>query len=226
MKKTLFLCGLLFVLAGCGQKAQEEVSNQQQKETKESVKEEVKKEETVKDEMVNEDMEITETENSSNISADWKTYKNEKYGYSFKYPKDWHVYENIDYSSCGPEYNSRKMDDSELILSKDKKEICEIIGSSIGYNFGGDILISVNEARVNINQEKNSYKNSKDYNISGFYGFVVPVLENTEMPRWNVTRFYTQANNFDYYIAVKQLDDKGNIDADLMKVVNSIFIEK
>lgn len=39
--------------------------------------------------------EATNTTSTTNQTADWKTYTNKRYGYSLKYPSDWHVW-NID----------------------------------------------------------------------------------------------------------------------------------
>ena len=36
----------------------------------------------------------SEEEATTGETADWKTYTNTKYGFSFKYPKDWYVHEN------------------------------------------------------------------------------------------------------------------------------------
>ncbi len=243
MKKILILFVLAVILTGCGQKSEEIVLNEQ--ELKQLIKEGIEEnknggevvieneEATTKEEnkntVVKDQVEDKSLNNNFNKENDLAIYKNEKYNYSFKYPKDWYIYEDIGKFS---EYGGEIVNENAVVLSK-KKLNSDEVGILIGYGFmGGDILIDVTKTeKIGSNDFPYADDFRKDfgvgdYEIGGIKGKIIPVLENTEYPRWDVTRIYARKNGYDYEIIVQQLDDKGNIDLELMKVINSFeFIE-
>lgn len=81
---------------------------------------ESQKDKALKEEKKAEEMKTGET-------ADWKTYRNEKYGFEFQYPSDWYPYPNGD-----------------AVLLIKSKELPKI-GDTEGYAYGEQIIVSVSE---------------------------------------------------------------------------------
>lgn len=168
--------------------------------------------------------------------GDWKTYKNEKYGFSFKYPKDWYVYEAEDQikNKCIPDGLGDLGDDNDLIISKEKLDCLMRNGMVLT----GDIFLNVDDLDNHgyddfkeLMESDNFLKynpGTEEIKINGVNFIKHPVLKGSEGPRSNTTRFYGKSSNYNYFIEVKQLDrnGNGNIDPELMKVVNSFVIEK
>jgi hypothetical protein len=60
-----------------------------------------------------EEVKTAENTDTNNVdTSDWKTYRNEKYGYSMRYPKGWYVddrFANQDFSQRGPKEDAELM---------------------------------------------------------------------------------------------------------------------
>ena len=56
--------------------------------------------------------EIIQKEQISEIPADWKTYRNEEYGFEFKYPPNWEFLVNDPYGKKNPSFRDKKYDGS------------------------------------------------------------------------------------------------------------------
>jgi len=66
----------------------------------------------------------TSTQQVSDEYADWKVYKNETYGFEFKYPKDWGIKEEIYNSNMG-EGACETIESIELINKSLGKQVYE-----------------------------------------------------------------------------------------------------
>lgn len=161
MKKFLFLSLFLVVLAGCGKNVEKNVENKQVDETK--------KDSSIKEEI---------SENSQIIVPDdWKTYKNEKYGFEIKIPSNWQVSEekkncfnnnmkevevDMRYLIFSAQFNNKNFSFLKIAVSPiqnidliDKTPLCnkgEIIGIKNNFNFG---YIS---GSIEYNDPKSEYK--------------------------------------------------------------------
>ncbi|MEO8637617.1 MAG: PsbP-related protein [Candidatus Taylorbacteria bacterium] len=74
---------------------------------------------------------IADQNQTDNETKDWKTYKNEQYGFEFKYPKDW-IIENNDIYDGGVAVWSSK---AEKQAQKELKE-SGLLGGPNGADFG------------------------------------------------------------------------------------------
>lgn len=178
--------------------------------------------------------EIDDSAISTKDSSELKVYKNEKYKYSFKYPKDWYIYEDKDFSKCYDQEISGGVGESNVFLSRNKKDLCEVGFGVMGSSFGGDIYIEIYQSEddnypFNIKKEESRESGLDNYKIGAVNGYMHRFIASRvegEVFLKNFAKIYARKNGYDYEIGIRQLDDKGNIDPALMEVVDSFIIEK
>ncbi|NUM25758.1 MAG: hypothetical protein HUU49_04025 [Candidatus Buchananbacteria bacterium] len=132
MKKYLLTILILttLVLTGCLSKPQ---TNQNT-----SV---VPEESEVENENVN-----TATTTEEIDTSDWKTYRNEEYGFEFKYPENWKIF---------------LLDDNRISLAPNNKEVG--IPDKFGFKYFGDIFITIYKNENLLDLE--NYYNSQTINL-------------------------------------------------------------
>ncbi|MCK4635397.1 MAG: membrane lipoprotein lipid attachment site-containing protein [Candidatus Moranbacteria bacterium] len=222
MKKILILFGLIFVLAGCGQQVQKDVLDEQK------VKDESKKSQNKKEVVITEDKNLVkEKKDLDNISEqkenDLAVYKNEKYNYSFKYPKDWYLYEYSEYKEKCPT-DSPIYGEGVITLSRTKLEGCEIVGDgSRNSIFGGDIIFWAGDKGGSVHPVEGKINYGRE---EVFIGNVIRSLKNipssdTALP---IVSYKFRVAKFNYGVMFKSKDRK-NIDLELAKFLDSIVIE-
>ena len=137
--------------------------------------------------MVNQNVDINTNVNSDEVdTSGWKTYRNEEYGFEFKYPRNWIYYNEIINEKSGSDsyiFNPEKKDKISLV---DKKVVGE---RKLG--FGASVLtISVKEYAGGLND----YLESQFNNCSKEQTLLVKNIEFTKL----ACEGYADPN---YYIA-------------------------
>lgn len=176
--------------------------------------------------------------------ADWNIYKNEKYKYSFKYPKNWYLYEGKNYPNqnerCNLYANTEspwnklnEFSEYDVILSKTKLDDCSI-GSLEDGSFGGNFSIStkgwmggsINEDIAEI--EKNGGVGEYGDEIFMFGEVKAKMTKSKYLDENDPKKisFWAITDKFNYSVMIIQEDNKKEIDSNLMKVANSLVIEE
>lgn len=172
---------------------------------------------------------------NSELEDELAVYKNEKYNYSFKYPKGWYVYDDVeDLNKCYEQEISKIPSKDFIVLSRNKKADCEAGLGIMGSSLGGDIYIEIYKSEKDyypfyIKKEEFHDSGLENYKIGSVDAYMKRFIASEvegEVFLKDFTRIYVRRNGYDHKIGVKQLDDKGNIDPELMKVIDSISIEK
>lgn len=139
---------------------------------------------------------ITETEILTDEvdTSGWLTYRNEEYGFEFKYPEDWHV--------CKEENNHI--------------EICSLNTKRIEWNTKGDLTdkISLN-VFSSFNEFKNNYSSSSSTdNLKDFLsqGFIAP-------PQTVVEKHLDQNNAIQYEVVVNELNTTKHVFFDTEEII-------
>ncbi len=155
---------------------------------------------------------------------DLAVYKNEKYNYSFKYPKDWYLYEYSDYREKCPTKSDLFGVEKSVILSKSELKGCEIVEDG-EYNsaFGGNIYFHAMDKGGMVNIVENRLSSYNEEYKEAFIGNGIrstkSVFEGS--PRYT---YDFRVARFNYSIIIKK-DNKENIDSELMSFLDSIVIE-
>jgi hypothetical protein len=225
MKKTIFTSLVLgaVLLSGCSQMVSESTITEDQKKTPP-----IKQQNSLDKDNLNKMQSITNDEEKNTTNIELKEYKNEKYKYSFEYPENWYIYDNEFMQGCGPEYGN--LGENEIVVSRKKLDSC-----SAGYldlaGWIGDILVMVSP-KDGYEEEYGNFPESQLFQIgqnleeNARQGVMIPRLKSSEGPRAMATIFFVESSNYNYRIEVKQRNMEGNIDPELMNIINNFLIEE
>ena len=123
---------------------------------------------------------------TTNLTANWKTYRNEEYGFEFKYPSAWKYQED----------NSRKNKDGFIVLIFPEHEIYNIVSLTV-YKSNLSLDDFLKESLCGGRMECKTFKNAETVIFSNISA------KKVEIPTWDET--YTGAVFFSKNMSIFEI---------------------
>jgi hypothetical protein len=171
------------------------------------------------------DSKIVPTNTVTSIVSDWKTYKNEKYGFEFLIPKNWDVVVSEGRGCCGRTSIARffigekpflnGVDRGLSIYIHDRKNDKQYEDIQQGANLALAVLHSKDEVqKITTNREECISKHIKDIKIGEFNLPTVEVYDASNDCYSPIYQFVTKGNLYDYVITPLPINSVGYVGYD------------
>lgn len=145
-------------------------------------------------------------------TADWKTYENDKLGFSIKYPQNWFVYDNQT-PPCDGKISG--------FLFVNQAKISECIFADVA---PADLIVRVGEtpsAPYGPLPKSTEYDTYTNYDFAGEKGVLNIRTEKSEGPRRKETAIIVNHRNNQYSISYPNLDFKGKHEPIYDKIIST-----
>lgn len=160
------------------------------------------------------------TTTPTNETSNWKTYTNNEFGYSLKYPQDYKISDQCYDSKTSKKIDYELMPKWLVIISKnmdDKFPYCESDFNAM------DLIVRGNKSEININEmmEQSDTDIESEVTINGIKWAKQIMTQPSDFDGSYTTEYYTNHNGRGYTLSTKNTDSAGNHGATVDKIMKT-----